>query len=54
MAANLREAFKTSELLRQASRKVRLLIDSPVLMVPVELFSEDDMKAMYNHAFPRH
>ena len=54
MAANLREAFKKSELLRQAPERVRLLVDSPVLMVPVELFTEQDMITMHHHAFPGH
>ena len=52
MAANLREAFKTSSLLMQASNRVRVLIDSDVLMVPVELFNEQDMAAWHQHAFP--
>ena len=54
MAANLREAFKTAELLLQAPPRVRVLIDSPVLMVPVEHFDEDAMETMHHQAFPRH
>lgn len=53
MAANLREAFKTSDLLLQAPPRVRVLIDSDVLMVPVEQFDEKTMGDMHNHAFPR-
>ena len=53
MAANLREAFKDSDLLLQAPPRVRVLIDSNVLMVPVELFEEQQMETMHNHAFPR-
>ena len=53
MAANLREAFKTSDLLLQALPRVRVLIDSDVLMVPVEQFDEQTMESMHNHAFPR-
>ena len=52
MAANLREAFKSSDLLLQAPPRVRVLIDSDVLMVPVELFDEQTMATMYAHAFP--
>lgn len=52
MAANLREAFKTADLLQQLPSRVRVLIDSPVLMVPVELFDEDSMAVMHSHAFP--
>ena len=38
IAANLREAFKTSDLLLQAPPRVRVMLDTDVLMVPVELF----------------
>ena len=54
MAANLREAFKSSDLLLQAPPRVRVLIDSDVLMVPVEQFDEKTMADMHSHAFPRH
>ncbi|MCR4603339.1 MAG: DUF3822 family protein [Prevotella sp.] len=53
MAANLREAFKNSDLLLQAPPRVRVLLDSDVLMVPVELFEENHMEEMHSHAFPR-
>ncbi|MBQ8095510.1 MAG: DUF3822 family protein [Prevotella sp.] len=53
MAANLREAFKNSDLLlMQMPPRVRVLLDSDVLMVPVELFDEQTMATMYAHAFP--
>jgi len=53
MAANLREAFKTADLLQQLPTRVRVSIDSDVLMVPVEQFDERDMETLHNHAFPR-
>ena len=52
MAANLREAFKSSELLAEAQGKVRVLIDTDVLMVPIELFEEATKEAMFYQAFP--
>jgi hypothetical protein len=52
MAANLREAFKTSAMLSHASSRARVLIDSDVLMIPVELFEEADMAVWHHHAFP--
>ena len=52
MAANLREAFRKSDLLLQAPPRVRVLLDSDVLMVPVEQFDESTMAAMHHHAFP--
>ena len=54
MAANLREAFKESDLLLQAPPRVRVLIDSDVLVVPVEVFDEQAMGEMHHHAFPGH
>ena len=35
IAANLREAFKTSDLLLQSPPRVRVMIDSDVMLVPV-------------------
>ena len=53
MAANLREAFKTADLLQNRPQRVRVVIDSPVLMVPVEVFDQDEMEVLYDHAFTR-
>jgi hypothetical protein len=53
MAANLREAFKDSDLLLSAPPRVRVLIDSDVLMVPIEVFDESEKEQFHNHAFPR-
>jgi hypothetical protein len=53
MAANLREAFKTADLLQNRPQRVRVVIDSPVLMVPVEVFDQDEMEELYDHAFTR-
>lgn len=53
MAANLREAFKTSELLMNPPSRVRLVIDTDVLMVPIESFIEQQTEELYQHAFPR-
>jgi hypothetical protein len=53
MAANLREAFKTADLLQQLPTRVRVSIDSDVLMVPVEQFDERDMETLHGHVFPR-
>ena len=53
MAANLREAFRQADLLLQAPPRVRVSIDSDVLLVPVETFNEKDIEALHAHAFPR-
>lgn len=52
LAANLREAFRTAELPAAAYRRVLVLVDAPVLMVPVDLYNESDAPALYAHAFP--
>ena len=52
MAANLREAFKTFA--REIDfPAVRVLINAPVLMVPIEQFQEADAATLYLHAYPR-
>lgn len=52
MAANLREAFKTSDLLRRQTHKARVLVDSPSLLVPVEEYKDQDNETLYRHSFP--
>ncbi|MBQ3632245.1 MAG: DUF3822 family protein [Prevotella sp.] len=53
MAANLREAFKTADLLASPPPRVRVVLDSDVLLVPVDVFSESTMGDMMTHAFPQ-
>lgn len=52
MAANLREALKGAELANMGMKKARVLVDTPVLMTPVELFDEQTMTETYHHAYP--
>jgi len=52
MSANLREAFKSMDFLRQVPPRARLVIDDQVLMVPLAHYEEDESKVMFNHAFP--
>ena len=54
MAANLRQAFKESDLLQRGYSKVRVYIDTPVLIVPVEDFKEENLTTLYQHAFTKH
>jgi len=54
MAANLREALKGADLRDQGIRRAQVLLDVPVLMVPVEQFQENEMPELYRHAFPGH
>ena len=52
MAANLREAFKTYSRALDLPT-ARVLINTPVLMVPIEQFQEADATTLYLHSFPR-
>lgn len=51
MAANLREAFADSELLGRGFQRVQVLVDAPVLVVPLEEFEEEHAEMLYRHAF---
>lgn len=50
MAANLREAFKEIDLLANGWQRAMALIDSPVLMIPVDEFNEAQKESLYRHA----
>lgn len=52
MAANLREAFKTMELFCGAFRKVVVLVDSPTLVVPFDIYNEGEASMIYSHSYP--
>lgn len=51
MAANLREAFKTSDLLSHSTPRAQVLLDTPVLLIPLEEFEEDTCAQLYHHTF---
>ena len=51
--ANLREALKDADVVQANAKRALVMVDAPILMVPVELFEEQDMTEMYSHAFPR-
>lgn len=52
LAANLRGAFKTEEMLRQPPEKAKVLVDSPSLLIPIEEYREADNDLLYFHSFP--
>ena len=54
LAANLRQALKESDLLTRGYAKVRVYIDTPLLIVPIEDFHEEDLDTIYRHAFTGH
>ncbi|MDY6206845.1 MAG: DUF3822 family protein [Prevotella sp.] len=51
MAANMREAFKTSPLLQDPFSLAVTLVDTPVLLVPINEFEESEMQTLYHHSF---
>ena len=42
MAANLREAFTNSPILSQGFQRAQVLIDTPVMLIPLEEFDDED------------
>lgn len=52
MAANLREALKTASLPAGSFQRVTVMADSPVLMIPTDLFREDERDMLYRHSYP--
>lgn len=54
MAANLRTAFRESELLRGRDDRAQLSIVSPVVLIPIDEYMEQenfDVETLYNHTF---
>lgn len=54
MAANMREALRTAPLLQEQYERVLVMVDSPVLMVPADLYQEEEQTALYRYTFSRH
>ena len=51
IAANLREAFKTSPLLGHGFQRAMVLLDAPTMLVPMDEFVQSEMETLYNHTF---
>jgi hypothetical protein len=51
MAANMREALRSEPLLGNSYERVLVAVDAPVMMVPTELYREDEQDALYRHTF---
>lgn len=49
MAANLREAFKAEVQGQEDYASVSVMMDSPVMMTPIDVFSEEQCTALYAH-----
>ena len=54
VAANLREALRSEPLLSRAYDHVLVTLGAPALMVPIDLFREEECEQMYRHAFSQH
>ena len=52
MTANLREAFKTVNLMATDTRRVQVLVDTTSMLVPIEQFEEEDIEPLFDHTFP--
>lgn len=52
MAANIREAVKSPFLSSTTFSKTLVMVDSPVLLIPIDYFDEHTAGDMYSHAFP--
>ena len=53
MAANLREALRTNDILTDSYQRTLIMVDSPVLMVPTDLFREEEKAELYFHAYTK-
>ncbi len=51
MAANMREALRTVALLEEQFERVLVMVDTPTLMVPADIFVEGEGEQLYHHAF---
>ena len=51
MAANLRQAFSDSHLLAGGYKSALVLMDSPVLLIPMEEYREEDVPLLYTTAY---
>lgn len=54
IAANLREALKKIDLLRNGWQRAAVLLDTPVLMIPVDEFGENKPEVLYRHTISGH
>ena len=51
MAANLRQAFKTSDILQRDNDRALVIADARVLTVPAEEYDEKNADILYRHCF---
>ena len=49
MAANLREAFRNVDLLARQWDRVMVVIDTEVLLIPLDEYQQEDQETLYHH-----
>lgn len=54
MAANLREAFREIDLLNNGWQRAMVMIDSPVIMIPIDEFKDSQKEMLYLYAVTGH
>ena len=50
-AANLRDAFRASELLQQKYTTVYIMTDTPTMLIPIDEYKANEAAALYDHTF---
>jgi hypothetical protein len=50
--ANLREALRVTDLPHRVTGRAMVLMDTQVLLTPVEVFEQSSMNELFSHAFP--
>lgn len=53
IAANMREALRNTAVLDADYQHVAVMVDSPVLMMPADLYNKDEQEELYGHTFTR-
>lgn len=53
MAANLREAFKNSDLLAIPTDRAMILVDTQALIIPIEEYDEQRQEALFHYTFTK-
>lgn len=51
IAANLREAFRQSQLLSHPTGRAQVMLSAPTMLVPVEEFDETKAETLYRYSF---
>ena len=54
MAVNMREALRDNPVLVETSPRAMVLVDTPVMHVPMDEYVAEESEAMYHHTFPGH